>query len=196
MKQPGAANEAGLKMGGALAAVASMHKQASQLLVDCDRLFPDRDSVTGSTATRELTWSYNAWFWMAEAVYRYWRNSDEVDLSVVGLSILLFPYDRSLLSKLEQPLVVAGRIQYANKEAIEESGQAWDLWRAALRWHGDLPAFNEVIRCNLDDAQQKRIHLLDMIVIPLYSIESLDDIRDLFERLDVSTTEPGAPLYE
>ena len=47
----------GKKAGQALKVVAKMHSQVSQLLLDCDSLFPEYESVFVTNATRELTYS-------------------------------------------------------------------------------------------------------------------------------------------
>ena len=62
----------GKKMGQALKAVAKMHTQVSQLLLDCNSLFPEYESVFGTNATRELTYSVKADFWMA--TYAIWST--------------------------------------------------------------------------------------------------------------------------
>jgi len=58
----------------ALNAVRQLHSDTTRLLVDFGKkMGADWYSVFGNFATRELTYSVNTEFWMAEGVYRYGR---------------------------------------------------------------------------------------------------------------------------
>jgi len=169
----------GKKVGQALKAVAQMHFQVGQLLSDCDKLFPDYESVFGAIATRDLTRSVNAPFWMAEGVYRYWFRESP---SVIGVTALFHQREGG---KLEEPLFVVGQIDYdSNGQEAKDQCDPWDLWEAVMGWAPQPLRMGEAI--NLRNPEKGgRIQNMKFIVVPLFQIESLDDVRTLFRKIGV-----------
>ena len=169
----------GKKMGQALKAVAIMHSQVSRLLLDCDSLFPDYESVFINYATRDLTYHVKADFWMAEGVYRYWFQQGQ---SLLGVTAMF----HGLEDKLEQPLFVVGCMDYLDitPQNVKQRCNEWDLWDAVTDWAPQPPRLGQVI--DLSDPDSKgRIQNMRVIVVPLFQIENLDDVKNLFRKLGV-----------
>ena len=169
----------GKKMGQALKAVATMHSQVSQLLSDCDSLFPDYESVFGNIVTSELTRHVKANFWMAEGVYRYWFRQGQ---SLLGVTAMFHEWE----AKLEQPLFVVGCIDYLDitSQNVKQRCTGWHLWWAVMDWAPQPPRLGEVI--DLSDPDGKgAIQNMRLIAVPLFQIENLDDVKILFRKLGV-----------
>ena len=169
----------GKKIGQALKAVATMHSQVSQLLSDCDSLFPDYEPVFGNIVTSGLTYHLKADFWMARAVYRYWFQQGKPVLGVTAMF-------RSMAVELEQPLFLVGCIEYPDttSQNIRQRCDGWHLWLALRDWAPKPLALSEVI--NLPDPDGKgTIRNMKLIAVPLFEIENLDDVRMLFKRIGV-----------
>ena len=119
------ADEYGKKLTTALAAVRQLHSDTSKLMVDFDgKMFAAGwSSVFENIATRDLTYSVRAQFWMAEGVYRYYANDGNPGY-IEGLTVAFFD------KRAEEPLFLAAEIQYrmdANK-LISTVCRAWDIW--------------------------------------------------------------------
>ena len=167
----------GKRIGQALKAVARMHSQVSLLLMDCDGLFPHYTTVF-SDATTDLARKVRADFWMAEGVYRYWFGESP---SVIGVTAMF----HTLEGELDEPLFVVGKINYANSGSeAKEQCDRWDLWYAVMKWSPTPRCMGEAIDL-LNPEEEARIQNMEFIVVPLFQIESLDDVRSLFERVGV-----------
>lgn len=173
----------GKKVGQALKAVATMHSQVSQLLSDCDSLFPDYEPVFGNVVTKDLTYHVKADFWMAEGVYRYWYKEGQ---PLVGLTVMFHDSE----GKLEQPLFVVGYINYLDitSQNVRERCDGWHLWYGAMDWAPQPACLGEVI--DLSDPDGKgTIRNMRWIAVPLFQIENLDDIRSLFRKVGVELSQ-------
>jgi len=169
----------GKKMGQALKAVATMHSQVSQLLSDCDGLFPDYEPVFGNIVTSMLTWHLKADFWMARGVYRYWFLQGK---AVPGVTAVF----RSRVVELEEPLFIVGCIDYPDitSQNIKQRCDGWHLWAALRDWAPKPPPLSEVI--NLSDPDGKgTMRNIKLIAVPLFQIENLNDVSTLFKRIGV-----------
>jgi len=173
----------GKKVGQALKAVAKMHSQVSQLLSDCDGLFPDYQSVFGNTVTGGLTYHVKARFWMAEGVFRYWFKEGQ---PLLGITAMFHPWE----GDLEQPLLVVGYIDYSDitSQNVKERCDGWSLWYAVMDWSPKPLGHGEVIELSEPDGMGA-IQSMKLIAVPLFQIESLDDVTSLFKRLGVESTE-------
>jgi hypothetical protein len=169
----------GKKMGQVLKAVASMHSQVSQLLSDCDGLFATYESVFASTATSDLTYNVKAKFWMAQGVFRYWFKEGQ---PVAGITIIFHPWE----GEIEQPLLVVGGIEYlsVSSENVREVCNRWDLWNLAMVWALKPLNMGEVISLTRPDSK-RTIEQMKAVVVPLFHVESLDDVKTLFAQTGV-----------
>ena len=92
--------------------------------------------------------------------------------------------------KLEQPLFVAGCIDYIDitSENVKQRCNGWHLWRAVMDWAPQPPRLREVI--DLSDPDGKGIiQNMRLIAVPLFQIGNLDDVRILFGKLGVELSE-------
>lgn len=167
----------GKKMGQALRAVAKMHSQVSQLLSDCDSLFPDYESVFGNTATGDLTYHVRAKYWMAEGVFRYWFQQGQ---PVPGITAIFYREDQ------EQPLLLVGRIDYSgiDSQNLKEKCSPWDLWWALTDWAEQPPAIGQAFDLPEPDAKGT-ILSMKVITVPLFHVENLTDVKELFGKVGV-----------
>lgn len=171
----------GKKIGQALKAIAKMHSQVSQLLLECDGLFP-RYTPVFTTATKDLTRSVHADFWMAEGVYRYWFRESS---NVIGVTAMFHPWE----GELEEPLFVVGQIDYASSGSeAKEQCAPWDLWYAVMEWAPKPLCMGEAIDL-LNPEEEGRIQNMKFIAVPLFQIESLDDVRSLFRKVGVELSQ-------
>lgn len=169
----------GKKMMQALKAVATMHSQVSQLLSDCDSLFPDYEPVFGNIVTSLLSWNLRADFWMARGVYRYWFQQGKPVLAVAAMF-------HSKVMELEQPLFLVGSIDYPDitSQNVKQQVDAWHLWTAFRDWAPKPTPLSEVV--DLSDPNGKgTIKSIKLIAVPLFQIENLDDVSTLFRRIGV-----------
>ncbi|PKM83773.1 MAG: hypothetical protein CVU88_01260 [Firmicutes bacterium HGW-Firmicutes-13] len=167
----------GLKIGKAFKAIITMHQDVRKLLLDCDSLFSHGESIFDNTVTSDLSYSINASWWLAEGVFRYWNIQENY---IVGTAVLFFSEDDSF----EQPLFIAGRLKYSTSdsgEPLKNICDRWDLWYAV---EANEIKFN--IQTHLDYPDEEgRIEWLDYIIIPLFNIESFEDVREQFKELGI-----------
>lgn len=167
--------EYGAKIAGALKAVVQMHSDTSKLLVDCDKhIGKGRASVFGSYATSELTYNFQARFWMAEGVYRYYEAGP---LLVDGVTAAFFHVDVPT-----EPLLLLARIQYSGETAASKA-KAWDIWSLYFAW-GESKELGKVHRYGETD--EGRIEWARLIAVPLFSISRIEDVVDLMDRAAAS----------
>jgi len=91
-----------------------------------------------------------------------------------------------LEDKLEQPLFVVGCMDYLDitPQNVKQRCNEWDLWDAVTDWAPQPPRLGQVI--DLSDPDSKgRIQNMRVIVVPLFQIENLDDVKNLFRKLGV-----------
>ncbi len=151
----------------ALNAVRQLHSDTSRLLVDFGKkMGADWYSVFGNFATRELTYSVNTEFWMAEGVYRYWASNNCPGV-VKGLTICFF--DR----RIQEPILVVAEVKYHLQLGTEIRSvcKEWDLRNLFLDWNekrvtGDVITFGA--------ADGGRIQSATLIAKPIYDIGSVD----------------------
>ena len=167
----------------ALKAVAAMHRDTSRLLVDCDQLFSDSTPVFGNYATADLSYHVGAEVWMAEGVYRFWRRKSEETVS--GVTAIL--YDRK--QRIEQPLFVVGQLSYVagGEEEMSKICNRWDLWNAVLEWPPQLPELNAMHTLASPKEHRECLGKIIFEVAPLYSIDSLEAVREMFRHCGVDT---------
>ena len=169
------ATENGRKMQKALDAVCRMHSEVSKLLIEFDKLAPwPSDSVFGNFATRDLTYNVRASYWMPEGVYRY-LHSKTVPGLVEGLcACFVHP-------ELEEPALVLGRICYRDSSGdMRKIVDEWDLWYLYFKWNRDW-AIGEPRVCSVPD--DGRIKWATLVYTPLYTINSMEEVRALMEEV-------------
>jgi len=172
----------GKKVGRSLAAIAKMHSQTAHLMVDCDKLFPDYKSVFENYGTRDLSYSYNAGFWMAEGIYRYWCREEK---SIAGLTVGF--YEKK--GKLDEPIIIVGAIKYGNFDfqRPKENFDPWFLWYTVLLWQKDGIKYNQLLTYSPEGDEY--IESVDYIIMPLFWIQSLADVQGLFEKCGAEVAE-------
>lgn len=184
----------GQKLAGALRAVRNLHSDTSKLLVDCDKhIGGGRDSVFGSYATKDLTWSVNASSWMAEGVYRYYKAGPRL---VDGVTVTFWNTELEI-----EPLLKVARIEYAGVEsehtsaikerAIKDLCKEWDIW-SLFFYYAESQDLDKVLV--FDDLEEERIGWARLITVPLVTITRIEDVGDLMRRVIESTPAgPAAP---
>jgi hypothetical protein len=175
--------EYGVIINSAVRAVAQMHADTSKLLIDCDkRVGRARPSVFGSYATKGLTYSYRADQWMAEGVFRYYASdSNNVD----GVTVSFWE------ETTEEPMFMIAQIRYQrhpdsnplDDEAadIKRVCKEWDIWNLYF-WWGERKGGTVL---EYTDSDEGRIASARLIAIPLYSINSIETVEALYDRVNV-----------
>ena len=170
----------GKKLGQAIIALTKTHLQVSQLLSDSDKLFSNYTSVFGNIVTSNLTHQMNSDFWMAEGVYRYWFRPRS---NIHGLTIAFHDWER----EQEQPLLIVGNIKYLGNKPKDKC-EPWDLWYGAKAWGPQPLRLNKAFDVPRTGTEE-RIGDMKLVVVPLFNIENLNDIKDLFKKVGVNPPE-------
>jgi hypothetical protein len=161
-------------------AIFQLYADASKLLVECDSTIgKDKASVFGSYAMKDLSKAvYQPEGWMPYGVYRYYVATAEGPGMVDGVLLYFWDYP----PKPDEPMLIAGRLKYrlAGEAGVKSVCNGWDLWLGALEWTKQCPQA-QVIR--LEDVGDGRIEWMTLIMVPLYSIKSMKEVEQLFERL-------------
>ena len=161
--------EYGSKIAGALKAVVQMHSDTSKLLVDCDKhVGKGRSSVFGSYATKELTYNFQAKYWMAEAVYRYYQAGPSV---VDGVTVAFFDAEAPI-----EPVLLVARIHYSTNAKPKE----WDIWNLYFAWDESEKSGEVYLYAEADEG---RIEWARLIAVPLFSIRRIEDVVELMDRV-------------
>lgn len=174
--------EYGTKMAGALKAVAQMHSDTSKLLQDCDQeIGKGRPSIFGSYATRDLTYNFQADFWMAEGVYRYYQAGPAL---VDGVTVAFFHASEPDDPRSDtEPLLLVARIQYATAgDGASSKGNCkeWDIWHMYFDWVPDRK-LGQIL--SVGRAGDGRIEWARLIAVPLFSISRIEDVAALMSRV-------------
>ena len=171
----------GKKVGSALSAIRAMHSDVSRLFQDCDgTIGKGRPSVFTNYVTRDLTWSLNGPYWMADGVYRYYDASDRGPGVATGLTAYFL--DEKSLS--QEPLLLVGEIGYRfeGKSSLKGVCKEWDLWDAFFEWS---TPFSLVTVLTPQPRDVDRISWVKVIGVPLYSITGMSDVENLMAQVDV-----------
>ena len=132
-----------------LDAVAQLHQDCKKLLIDLDEFMDNkgRETITGSYATRDLSWSVNSGFWMAEGLYRFYAKKseekpgnirDKQNNDIFGATIILCSKKPGENKKIEEPILIAGIIQFSDEyEFMGKIPDEWYLWDAVLGWDSE-----------------------------------------------------------
>ncbi len=177
----------GIKVQNAINAVQQLHTDTSKLLQQCDDTIGEgKDSVFGSYATKDRTYSYNAKMWMAYGVYRYYstparpgRASSQHGL-VDAVTAVFVPDDEQ---NIPEPLFIVGQIEYQ-----DQGWDGWDLWSGFFDWNGNKQELNKVIHPKeLDKEIMARIKNMKLIAVPLYQIKKIDKVEKLMKRVRASS---------
>ncbi len=170
--------EYGSKVAGALKAVAQMHSDTSKLLVDCDKqIGRGRRSVFGSYATKELTYNFQAEYWMAEGVYRYYEAGP---MLVDGVTVAFFH------GQAIEPLLLVAQIRYSYKPGdpeppvLRDRCDEWDAWSLYFSW-GESRELGKVHAYGGSDAG--RIEWARLVAVPLFSIRRIEDVVEMMDRV-------------
>ncbi len=167
----------GLKVAGALNAVTTLHSEFGQLLLECDSLFRGYSSCYGNTVTKQLTYGVRG-PWINEAVFRFWDNGEEPKdgiRKIPGVTAIF--RDSGKPELLKQPVFIAGIIDYRvpGKDILRV--REWDLWHVWMSW-SETPTFDtKMVMANPDDS----IAEVRAVAVPLLSLESVEDVKGLFE---------------
>jgi hypothetical protein len=168
----------GRKVAKAFEAVYQLHMDASKLLSDCDSTVgKGKESVFGSYVMKDLSKAvHQPDGWMPYGVYRYYDASDECPGLVDG--VMLYFWDYPPLP--EEPMLIAGRLKYRldGEGGVKSVCNGWDLWWAAFDWSKDGPRAQVIA---LEDVGDGRVEWMKMIVVPLYSIKSMQEVERLME---------------
>jgi hypothetical protein len=90
---------------------------------------------------------------------------------------------------IEEPLLIVGRIEYLDDPMGKQGCEEWDLWYAYFK-ASPKPTLGSVSTPQHHAPQ--RIKWIDLIVVHLFSIKSIEDIIGLMQQLR-STQHPAAP---
>jgi hypothetical protein len=169
------ANEAyGKTVGEALKVVRQLHWDTMRLFTDFDGLMAGWKCVFGNIVTSAISSSLSAGFWMAEGVFRYYVSPSEQG-AVHGLTVA---FEDSLKRRVDKPLLLAAQIAYqiGPSQEITTVCQHWDIWelffeKSAKRELGHVIAFH--------DPYPGRIARAHLIAVPLYSLDSVEDVLRL-----------------
>lgn len=165
----------GKQIGTALRAVEQMHSDCSKLLLDFDRRMEGWKPIHGNTATRDLTYHVRAQRWMAEGVYRLYSH-ESLPSTVRGLMICFLGPDT------DQPVLLVAQIKYADhKSEIKAVCREWDMWQIYFEYGVDR-TYDNIISLSSPDRDQ-RFESVALIATPLYSINSMEEVADLMNRV-------------
>lgn len=171
-------NEKLRRMTDALRAVKKLHASASRLLMDCDgTIGKNKDSVFGSYVTRDMTWNVNAPMWMAEGVYRYYRDKDS-DL-IEGITISFIDKNKEI-----EPTFILGVLDYHADEEKKPKGlcSVWDIWDCFYKWcDKNERKFDQVLIP--DVAKETRIQTARIIAVPLFDVSGMQKVEELHKKL-------------
>jgi len=171
-----------------LAAIEQLYADSSKLLQDCDgSIGKGKNSIFGNEVTRDLSRAISGHAgWMPTALYRYYDASKQAPGLVEGVTICFRDEVGVDPPRLEEPLLLVGQIQYHMEDTVPLRSLVlpWTLWNCYFLWSQTRP-LNEVISypAELD----RGIPKMKVIVVPLFSINSVVMVQQLLERVDQFT---------
>lgn len=117
---------------------------------------------------------------MAEAVYRYYHSDDQqAQGRIEGITVSFFDYQR----RVEEPLLIVAELQYhveGEESQIKSVCKGWDIWYAFLDWSENRQLDVILAGRNIDNG---RIEWFKVVAVPLYSIQSMQDVEKLMSRV-------------
>jgi hypothetical protein len=174
----------GRRVGMALKAVKQLHADASRLLSDCDGTIGKGKSVAtlSKNATNGISFSLGR-PWMAEGAYRCYAADPDGRPGLVDAVCLAFFGE---VTETDEPLLIVGQVYYRLDEGqkLQEVCDGWDVWylfsgNCPERTHGEVLAAGPL---TWQDGG-KSFDGFKLIAVPLYSINSMDGVVALMERL-------------
>jgi len=174
--------EYGKRAGLALQAVRRLHSDTRILLRDCgDKLYNGWESVFGNNVTRDMTQSIDGWtdFWMAEGLYRHFTKK-EMGSIVEALTVCFI----DAKGRNAEPLMILSQIRYrlGDRADVKSVCGWWDGWHAYLDAK-DVERQLGVVLAPKEFKGNKDIEWARVLAVPLYSINSVDDVERLMQRV-------------
>ena len=157
----------------ALRAVQQLHADSSKLLLEIDRRMEGYTSIFGNFATRDLKYKVDSTRYMAEGIYRHYQARG----STVVPSFTVAFFD----SRLDEPVIIVAETEYNSEGELRRICNGWDPWNMLLDWSGRWPTSDIV---TTDAAQANgRIVAAQLLARPLFSIEKVDDVLSMLQRV-------------
>lgn len=179
----------GWRVGMALRAVRQLHADSVRLLRDCDGKIGEgrRLATSGYAATAGLSNALGG-CWMPEGAYRYYAAPGS-HLGRVEAVCLCY-YGEVVAS--DEPVLIVGRIDYHldDGQQIEKVCDGWDLWYLLAENCADRPYRKVLSGSNVNWSDGKSFDGFRLIAVPLYSIESINDVVALMKECQASDSAP------
>jgi hypothetical protein len=113
---------------------------------------------------------------MPDGVYRYLSCKSEPTLIEAAMVCFVSP-------RLEEPALILARLKYQDTEAgLRTVCKEWDLWYLFFDWNQGWED-GKPMNCSVPTPDNDRIQWVRAVHVPLYSVTSMDMIRDYLERL-------------
>ncbi len=174
----------GRRIGMALKAVRQMHADASRLLADCDGTIGKGKAlaIRSNNATTGISYSLGR-IWMAEGAYRCYAAAPDVQPGLVEAICLCFFGDKVAT---EEPVLVVGQVCYRldAEQKLQDLCEGWDLWYL-FAYNCPDRTFGKVLSDSLITwpDEGKSFDWFNLIAVPLFSINSMDDVAGLMDRI-------------
>lgn len=164
-----------------------LYRQGQQLLMDSDRLMGERGWMPKHNyAVAELSNSLNSpQRWYARWAMRYYEPSsmaeDEAKIDRLLYVSIHFASDSEsgLQTSVDEPLVSAGRLIYAEPMTSKVTGESYDYWMCKYWFiqdeHDTLPGW----RMGGQSRYYKNLIGSESFAVPLYDITSSDKLKEL-----------------
>lgn len=175
----------GVKIEEALLAVRQMHADVTKLISLLDTKLNRKPVVM--KITDQWKFALDSEIWMPEGMYRIYAVPD-VPGCVEGITAVFLNYWGE---PIREPLLLVGQAQFATQTADElrtalmEGENVWFLWNAYLKWQ-DRRVMNEVLPVqgpNDLDQSDGKLRWVQVVAVPLYSIEGIEDVLALLQQV-------------
>ncbi|MDA1349009.1 MAG: hypothetical protein O3A47_09110 [Chloroflexi bacterium] len=169
--------------------LAKLYKLSQLLLMDADRLMGERGWEPGhSSAPAEMSISLNSPFrWYPRWAARFYvprprEGEDTVVDRVLFVSIhFASDVDTSMKTEVDEPLISAGRLLYAEPVDLGAIGNFYDYWMCKYWFmtspHGSLKGWRNGGPSRLKDYANLKGN--ETFVVPLYDIGSSEKLEEL-----------------
>ncbi len=164
-----------------------LYKQGQLLLMDSDRLMGDRGwTPIHNSAVAELSNSLNSpQRWYARWAMRFYEpaSSEEEDAQVDRLLFVSIHFASDSQSGFEtnvdEPLVCAGRLIYAEPMTSERASDSFDYWMCKYWFKSEPQDRLEGWRRGGQSQWYENLKASESFAVPLYSIASGEKLREL-----------------
>lgn len=163
--------------------LAKLYRQGQLLLMDADRLMGERGwEPRHTSAAHGFSNSLNSPDrWYARWATRFYQptvpEGEEITIDRLLFVSIHFASDHD--SKVDEPIVSAGRLLYGKPMSVKAAGDNYDYWMCKYWFYGTPPETLDGWHQTKQARLYENLKGTETFIVPLYKVTSSDELQKL-----------------